>query len=152
MADIVRRGDYPLSSWDPFRMMREMLRFDPFFRDMSRGDREVWMPNFEVRENGNAIKLAADLPGAKREDVDINVTGNTLTITGKREAEERSKDEHVHYYERSFGQFSRSFTLPEYADVDHITSSLQDGVLMVVIPKAAQTKSRKIQIGSGSKH
>lgn len=164
MADIVRRNDYPMtttSSWDPFRMMREMLRWDPFVRDsffreplaaFSRADRDVWVPMFEVRENGNSIKLIADLPGVKRDDIDINLVGSTLTVSGKREAEERRQDEQLHTFERSFGQFTRSFTLPDYVDLEHITSNLQDGVLTVVVPKSAQSKTRKIQIGSGSKH
>jgi len=161
MADIVKRSDYPMMTtegWDPFRMMREMLRWDPFMREqllrepmsMFRTERDAWTPMFEVRENGNSIKLVADLPGVKREDIEINLAGNTLTVSGKREAESRHNDEQIHTYERSFGQFIRSFTLPDYVDLDHLTSNLHDGVLTVVVPKSAQAKSRKIQIGSGT--
>lgn len=159
MADIVRRSDYPLSGWDPFRMMREMMRFDPFIREsflreplslLGRAERDVWTPMFEVRENGHSLRFIADLPGVNRDDLEVSIVGSTLTVSGKREAEERSKDEQVHCYERLYGQFSRSFTLPEYADLDHITSNLQDGVLTIVVPKAGQTKSRKIQIGSAA--
>jgi HSP20 family protein len=159
MADIVRRGDYPLTGWDPFRAMREMLRWDPFVRHsffreplswLARGERDVWAPMFEVRENGSAIKLVADLPGVKKEDLDVSIMGNTLTVSGKREAEEQTNDEQFHTYERSFGQFSRSFTLPEYADLEHITSNLSEGVLTIAIPKSAQSKSRKIAIGEAS--
>lgn len=158
MADIVKRNDYSVTGWDPFRAMRDMLRWDPFLREsffqptslFGRGEQGVWAPMFEVRENGSAIRLVADLPGIRKEDVEINLIGNTLTIAGKREAEERHKDEQFHTYERSFGQFTRSFTLPEYADIDHITSNLSDGVLTVVVPKSTQSKSRRITIGGPS--
>src|SRR5262245_2921525 len=78
MADIVRRGDYPISEWDPFRMMREMLRWDPFrIQQALLGDRgDMWMPHFEVRENPNELRIVADVPGARREDLEISLTGN----------------------------------------------------------------------------
>lgn len=156
MADIVKRSDYPMTSagWDPFRMMREMMRWDPFLREpllrepwLGRAEREMWAPMFDVRENGNSLKFIVDVPGVKRDDIEIHLSGNTLTVSGKREAEERSKDEQIHAYERSFGQFTRSFTLPDYADLDHVTSNLHEGVLTIVVPKSGQTKSRKIAIG-----
>lgn len=150
MSDIVKKNEHhPLASWDPFRMMRDMLRWDPLFRDPM-AYRDVWMPSFEVRENGSAIKLIADLPGVDKDDLEINVTGNQLVISGRREAEERSKDEHFHTYERTFGQFTRSFTLPDYADLDHITSDLRDGVLTIAVPKTSAAKSRKVPISSAA--
>jgi HSP20 family protein len=160
MADLVKRGEHPMmTGWDPIRSMREMLRWDsmlrePFFREpmawLSRADRDMWAPMFEVRENGSAIKLVGDLPGVRRDDLEITVSGNLLTISGHREAEEQTKGEQFHAYERSFGQFTRTFTLPDYADIDHITSSLSEGVLTVVVPKSGQSKSRKIAIGGAS--
>lgn len=154
MADIVRRGDYPIghmSDWDPFRMMREMLRWDPF-RSTGLGmlpqlERDMWMPHFEVRENDNAIRILVDLPGVTRDDLELSVSGNRLTISGQREAEHRSKDESVHTWERQFGQFTRSFTLPDNVDLDHVTSDLREGVLTVVAPLKAGARSRKIEIG-----
>jgi HSP20 family protein len=149
MSDIVRRGDYPIGEWDPIRMMREMVRWDPFRAAtmMPQLERDLWMPSFEVRENGNAIRFVADLPGVKRDDLDISITGNRLVVSGQREAEQRNKDENVHTYERQFGQFTRAFTLPDNVDLDHVTSDLRDGVLTVVVPVKAGSRSRKIQIG-----
>ena len=151
MAELARRSDFPITDWDPFRMMREMMRWDPF-REMSawvprvlgRGD---WMPPFEVRENGSSLRILADLPGVQRDELDIHITGSRLAITGKREPEERGKDEHVHAYERSFGSFTRAFTLPEYVDTEHVSCDLRDGVLTIVVPKKPGEKSRKIAIG-----
>lgn len=149
MADIVRRGDYPITEWDPFRMMREMLRWDPFRTAglMPQLERDLWMPNFEVRENGSSIRIVADVPGVRREDLDISITGNRLTVSGQREAEQRHKDENVHTWERQFGQFTRTFTLPDNIDAEHITSELREGVLTIVAPLKAGAQSRKIQIG-----
>jgi HSP20 family protein len=133
-------------------MMREMLRWDPLRAAglLSQVDRELWLPQFEVRENGNSIRIIADVPGVKRGDLEISVTGNRLIVSGHREVEERSKDENVHTFERQYGQFTRSFTLPDHVDLDHITSELRDGVLMIVVPMKAGAQSRKIQIGGGT--
>jgi HSP20 family protein len=153
MADIVRRSEYGMSEWDPFRIMREMMRWDPF-RSMGllpRFDQQdIWIPSFDVRENGNAIKILADLPGIRREDLEISVTGNRLVISGRREVEERSKDENVHTWERQFGQFTRTFTLPDNVDTEHITSELREGVLTIVVPLKAGSRARKIQIGGAT--
>jgi HSP20 family protein len=149
MADIVKRSDYPITEWDPFRMMREMLRWDPFRTSalVPQFERDMWMPHFEVRENDNSIRVIADLPGVKRDEIDISLTGNRLVVSGQREAEQRHKDENVHTWERQFGQFTRTFTLPDNVDLDHVTSELRDGVLMIVAPLKAGARSRKIQIG-----
>lgn len=152
MAELVRRGDYPFTEWDPFRMMREMLRWDPLRTAglLPPLERDVWLPFFEVRENGNSIRVIADVPGIKRDDLEISIIGNRLVVSGHREAEARGKDENVHTSERQHGQFSRTFTLPDNVDADHITSELQDGVLTVVVPMKAGVRSRKIQIGGAT--
>lgn len=152
MADIVRRGDYsmaPMTEWDPFRMMREMMRWAPFRMVglVPQAERDMWMPHFEVRESGNELRVIADVPGIKREDLEISVHGNRLVISGHRESEEHGKDESVHTYERQYGQFMRTFTLPDNVDVDHITSDLREGVLAIIVPMTASARARKIQIG-----
>jgi HSP20 family protein len=149
MTDIVKRGDYPIGEWDPFRMMREMLRWDPFRGTafLPPPERDAWMPHFEVRENGNSIRILADVPGVQRDDLEISITGNRLIVSGHRESEARHKDEDMHAWERQYGQFARTFTLPDSADHDHITSDLHDGVLTIVVPMKAGARSRKVQIG-----
>lgn len=152
MADIVKRSEYGLGEWDPFRLMREMMRWDPF-RGMGllpRGEQDVWLPQFEVRENGSSIKIIADIPGVKRDDLEISVMGNRLVVSGRREHEERGKDENIHTWERQYGQFTRTFTLPDNIDFDHITSELREGVLTIVTPLKAGSRSKKIQIGGAS--
>ncbi len=152
MADITRRGEYPMVEWDPMRLMREMLRWDPFRElggPIGRG-RETWVPSFEVRENGDSFRFIADLPGVRREDIEITVHGNRLQVAGRRDAEKEASDENVYAFERSFGQFLRSFSLPENADTEHVKTELRDGVLTIVVPKTESVKPRKIAIGGGT--
>jgi HSP20 family protein len=160
MANITKtNGPQPSTEIEPFRTMRDMMRWDPFrawdpFRTMMPTFSTLetaWNPSFEVRENGDAFLFKADLPGIKSDDVDVSLSGNRLNITGKREAEKETKDETVYVYERSYGSFARSFTLPEGIDADHIKSELKDGVLTIAVPKKAAAKPQKIAISTEGK-
>jgi HSP20 family protein len=155
------RDPFQMMARDPFQLMRELM-IDPFrvfqqmtsWADSGRDGRELtWNPSFEVRETDDAILFKGDMPGLRQEDVDISLSGNNLQISGKRDREQEQDDGTVHTYERSYGQFSRSFALPEYADLDNVRCDLKDGVLTLVVPKKAGSapRRRKIQIGSGSK-
>lgn len=142
---------------DPFQLMRDLM-FDPFgmfqaspIRTMGR--ELVWNPTFEVRETDDAFVFQGDLPGVSIDDIEVSVTGNRLRISGKREHEHEANEGTVHTYERSFGNFMRSFSLPEIADIDKINCDLKDGVLTMMIPKKAGAgqQTKKIQVRSGSK-
>jgi HSP20 family protein len=154
---MVMRDPFQMMTRDPFQLMREMM-IDPFrvFQQMAPwGEtREmIWNPSFEVRETDDAFIFKGDMPGVRQEDLEISLVGNNLQITGKREREQESDEGTYHTYERSYGQFSRSFALPEAADLDQVRCDLKDGVLTLVVPKKAGTapQRRKVQIGSGSK-
>ena len=135
MSDIaVQKKDQPQVSTvarherDPFRLMRDMLRWDPF-REMAPAfavDLPGYSPAFEVKETKESFVFKADVPGAKEQDIDVNVTGNRLTIAGKREAEKEDKGDTFYAYERSFGSFTRTFTLPDQADASHVKAELQE--------------------------
>jgi HSP20 family protein len=158
MANIVRRGGSETVpargvEWDPFRMMRELLRWDPF-AEMTPFAQErgtVFLPQFDVKETNNSYIFKADLPGMKENDLDIAVTGNRLTISGKREAEERQEGETYYAYERNYGAFTRSFTLPEGVDADHVQADLRDGVLTLTLPKRPEAQPKKINIQASGK-
>jgi HSP20 family protein len=151
MADLTRRSElFPMSELDPFRIVREMMRWDPFRAAFAMQDHDTWLPHFEVRENGNMLRVIADVPGVRRDDLEITVTGNRIAISGRREPEERTKGESMHAAERSYGQFVRTFVLPDSADIDHVTSELRDGVLTVVVPMKATAPTRKIPIGGAN--
>jgi HSP20 family protein len=108
----------------------------------------VFSPDFEVLEAKDSYVFKADLPGLRESDVNIALSGNRLTVSGKRDQEEVDKNENYFAAERSYGAFSRSFTLPQGADVDHVRADLKDGVLTIYIPKHPESQPRKIEIGT----
>jgi len=142
-----------LVGMDPFRQMREMLNWDPFAElgSMMGPAAQVFSPDIEVRETKDAYMICADLPGLKEEDVSIDVSGNRLTISGKREEEQRDEGDRYWAVERSYGSFTRSFTLPEGVSPDQIDASLESGVLKVRIPKAKAEEPKRIQIKGGAR-
>lgn len=134
---------------DPFSMARELLSWDPFF-----GGRQVtaFAPAFEVKETNDAFVLKADLPGVAEADLDIGVHNNVLTVSGSRAAEDRKEGESYALYERQFGSFTRSFSLPDIADGEKIDANLKNGVLTLSIAKKAEAKPRKISLKSSEQH
>lgn len=84
--------------------------------------------------------------GVKESDVDITRTGNCLTVSGKRESEREDAGDTYYAYERAYGSFTRSFTMPEGIDADHIHAELKDGVLMVAVPKKPDAQPKKINL------
>jgi HSP20 family protein len=104
-------------------------------------------PNINTRETDESYHIEVELPGVKKEDVDIKVDGNVLTISGERNVREEVKDEDYHRVESRYGLFSRSFTLPEKVDIAKIQAAFENGILEVSIPKLkVDTSSRKIEI------
>jgi HSP20 family protein len=153
MTDIVKKNGSALSEWDPLRTMREMLRWDPF-REMAPMlpalDRATFNPSFDVTETKDAYVFKADVPGVKQDEIEISTTGSRLQISGKRESEQESKNDTVYTWERQYGTFTRSFTLPDGVDLEHAKSELKEGVLTLVIPKKPSAQSRKIAISTGA--
>jgi HSP20 family protein len=153
MTDIAKKNAGTMMEWTPLRAMREMMRWDPF-REMAPLfggglERLEWNPSFDVTETKDSYVFKADVPGVNKEDLEITTTGNRLQIAGKRETQEEKKTDTVYTYERQYGSFVRSFTLPSGADVEHAKSELKDGVLTLVIPKVAEAQQKKIAIGAG---
>lgn len=110
--------------------------------------------DMDVEETDDAITIRCDVPGMKKEDIDITLKGNLLTIRGKREVEEETRDEkgRVVRRERRSGSFSRSFTVPDEAKTEEIKTSYEEGVLTVVIPKGKpkEEKEKEIRIKIGT--
>jgi HSP20 family protein len=141
------------STWEPFRIMRDLMAWEPFRRLSPIGwDTSVFVPAFEVKETEQAYLLNADVPGIKKEDLQIALAGRVLTVRGKREAAEESKAATYSVFERSYGSFTRSFTLPDLIDDEHITADLRDGVLTISVPKKAGAMPRKIELTSSEEH
>jgi HSP20 family protein len=152
MANLIRRHNpgalaSPSRTVDPFEMMRDLMRWDPFAELGVAGSRELgFVPSFEVKETKDEYVFKADLPGIREEDLDLSLTGNRLTVSGRREEETRQEEDRFYAYERSYGSFSRSFTLPEGIDVEHAQAELNNGVLTVSIAKKPEVKPKKIEV------
>jgi HSP20 family protein len=136
--------------WEPTRMLRSLLSWDPF-REMepfmsSPTSGEEFVPAFDVKETADGFHFRADVPGVKDADLSIQVTGNRLTIAGKRETEDTKQGDTYYSYERSYGSFTRAFTLPEGVDIQKTQADLKDGVLSVIVPKRAEQKPQTINI------
>jgi HSP20 family protein len=136
--------------WEGSRLMRNLFGFDPF-REMApyaaQGFEEGELsPAFEVKETPEGFQFHADVPGIQEKDLNLTVNGTRLTISGKRERTERKQGETYFAYERSYGSFSRSFTLPTGADVQATKANLKDGVLDVFVPKKAAEQPKKIEV------
>jgi HSP20 family protein len=132
---------------EPFRILRNMLRWDPYREiafPMEGGN--AFMPSFDVKETADAYIFTADMPGIQKEDLDVQLAGNRLTISGHRETEETKESERFFSQERSFGTFNRTFSLPEEVDSGKVVAELRDGVLHLMVPKSPETRPQKIAI------
>lgn len=134
---------------EPFRLMRDFLRWDPL-RDYELGaPAAAFMPSFDVKETADAYQFRADLPGILEADLEISLEGTRLTVAGRREEETLKDGERVHLSERSHGQFSRTFTLPEDVEGEKVVAELRNGVLTLMVPKRPEVRPRKISVSLG---
>ena len=147
-----------LVRWDPAReldtLQGEMNRLFSSFFDTPRpagngGAARRWIPAMDLVETDDHFVLKADLPGLTESDVNIELESNVLTISGERKAEHEAKKDGYYRLERTSGTFSRTLTLPEGIDADAVTANFDNGVLEVRIPKPAEAKPRRVQIGVG---
>ena len=129
---------------DPFQVARDLLSWDPFFAGTRQAS--AFVPAFEVKETNDAFILKGDVPGVAEADLDIAVHNNVLTVSGIRQSEERKEGESFALYERQYGSFSRSFSLPDTADGERVDAKLDAGVLTLTIWKKAEAKPRKIAL------
>jgi len=142
--------------WDPIReldsLQGDMNRlFDRFFEGRTgNGPSRRWIPAMDLVETDEHLVLRGDLPGMTEDDVDIEIKDNVLTVSGERKAEYEEKGEGYHRVERSFGSFSRSLNLPQGIDPENVEASFENGVLEVRVPKPAEAKPTRVQIGKGT--
>ena len=141
--------------FDPFRELATMQdRINRIFGDvysrrtdddiMFRGD---WIPPVDIFENETQeVVIKAELPGLSKQDIDLRVENNTLTIRGERKRQQEVKEEQYHRVERVYGAFSRSFTVPATVDAARVSAEYKDGVLTVVLPVKEEARPRQIQV------
>jgi HSP20 family protein len=134
-----------LREWRPFggrlqRLLREMEDEWPGFG--GRG----WLPALDLAENDGEYTLSVELPGARKEDVNVEIQDGLITIHGEKKSEREEKKEKQRYVERRYGSFSRSFSLPPDANPDKIEAVFKDGVLTLTIPKTEGAKAQTVAI------
>ena len=144
--------------YDPFRDLRtlqdEMNRL--FSGSYSRGGnqdevlRGAWSPSVDIFENKNEIVLEAELPGMTADDVNISIENNVLTLHGERKFEKKDDGDNFHRVERSYGSFTRSFTLPPTVSSENANAEFENGVLRLTLAKREEAKPRRIEIKAGS--
>ena len=140
--------------FDPFREMAALQeRVNRAFGDASRRfdddltTRGAWVPAVDIYQtDDHTLVLKVELPDVAREDIDLRVENNTLTITGQKQREKEVKEEQFHRIERTFGTFSRTFTLPPTVDAAKIGADLKNGVLSVTLPLREEAKPRQIKV------
>lgn len=141
--------------FDPFREMASLQdRVNRIFADAysRHGDDDLttrgsWVPPVDIYENDkHELVLKAELPDVAREDINLRVENNTLTISGTKKAENEVKEQQYRRIERTYGSFSRSFTLPATVDAGAIAAEFKNGVLSVRLPLREEAKPRQIQV------
>ena len=137
--------------WDPyvnFAGLQEQL--SRFFETGSQGRSEnsltAWSPAVDIYETENELVLKADLPDINEKDLDVRVENNTLSIHGERKFEQKVKEGGYLRTERSYGSFSRSFSLPNTISTENIKAEYKNGVLTVEMPKRAESKPKQVKV------
>lgn len=143
----------PIRGFDKgrFPLQREMNRlFDDFFTGSRWADSYGGVAGFplDLFENEEEIVVAAEVPGVERDDLEVTVTGNTVTITGEKKALDQGAGE-ARQRERTYGRFSRSFSLPESVDTSRVHAELTNGILTLRLAKREETKPRAIEVTVG---
>lgn len=130
------------------RVLNETLGgLDWLYRDSAAAS---WVPPVDIFEEAGAIRIAAEIPGVSPSDIKISLEGNLLTIHGTKQQEAEEKTERVHRYERTYGTFERSFTLPASVEPKDIKANYDQGVLTITLPKSERAKPRQIAVQVGS--
>jgi HSP20 family protein len=139
-----RQPDY--AAWSPLSNLRD--QFTQFFDLAYPGEKQAfdWSPALDVSEDKEKYLVAVELPGLKKEDLQVVVHDGVLTVSGERKSEKEVQDGTVHRSERSYGKFSRSITLPSAVSADRVGASFKDGVLSIEIPKVEEAKPKNIEV------
>ncbi len=119
---------------------------DDFFNDVVTTQRESFVPRLDISENDDQFEINVELPGMDKDDIDVSLNNNQLTVSGQRKWENEDKDKTYHRIETSYGEFSRTFTLPDNVDEESINAEYDNGVLNITINKAEDKVSKKIDI------
>lgn len=125
------------ADWEPFRRLEKASG--------------IMTPDIDVTETDKEIRISAELPGMAEEDIDVEMSGDRLTIRGEKKEEHEERDKDYHVSERRYGSFRRSLRVPDTVDGGKVSAEMKNGVLTVVLPKAnaAKNKARKVSVKKG---
>jgi HSP20 family protein len=155
---MTERSERAVGHWrEPFSELELFERLGPLGRGLNRNllgeffgqpttRGRTFAPAVDVAETSDAFVVTAELPGAKPEDVTVEIHDGVLTLRGEKKSERKEEGEHARYVERSFGAFSRSFRLPENADDGKVDAGYAEGVLTLTVAKRAEVKPRTVEI------
>jgi len=144
----------PITSWDPFKELEEMSsRLNRLFgmrKTSGSGEESLtvaqWSPAVDVSETEKEFLIKAELPEMKKEDVKVTLDEGILTIQGERKLEKEEKGKRFHRIERSYGSFTRSFTLPDDVDAAKVAAEFKDGMLNIRLPKTEKPKPKATDV------
>jgi HSP20 family protein len=142
--------------WDPFRNANALQdHFNRLFESSFTGNGSesavtTWAPAVDIQETENELTLKADLPGIDEKDIDVRIENNTLTLRGERKFEKKVNEDNYLRVERSYGSFSRTFSLPNTINTEAINAEYKNGVLTVQMPKRAESKPKQVKVNVGA--
>jgi len=148
----VERGHtrpFELAPWRAFDELQDRLRrwvFGEFVPPTTLSEMMAWTPAVEMAETDDELLLSVELPGMKREDIQVTLDDGVLTIRGEKKEEREEKEKRYHLWERRYGTFERSFTLPRSVDPKGIKARFEDGVLKIEMPKSRQARGQRIEV------
>ncbi|RJQ15054.1 MAG: Hsp20/alpha crystallin family protein [Nitrospiraceae bacterium] len=157
-AEKVKKERGELEPYRPFGWVSPFERMDEFIDEFFRRPfgRTLWprpmieemapSPSVDIFEEGDDIILKTELPGMTKDDIEINLTDDTITLSGEKKKEEKIERKNYYRLERSFGSFSRSFTLPAEVQSDKAKASFKSGVLEVRVPKSEEARKKEVKI------
>ena len=157
MPENQERSERTPVRWDPFEELDSFRGWSPFrelgwprlSRALERGaGRAALLPAVDIAEDDDRYVVTVEIPGASKNDVTVETDDNVLTIRGEKKSEREEKKEQTRWVERSYGSFTRSFTLPANAQAERVVASFKDGVLTIEVPKRPEAKPRAIAIKS----
>jgi HSP20 family protein len=147
--ELVRSETRPMMALRDFdKWFDEILPrpFTPFFPRLRAGLEEELMPEVDIFESNGDLVLKAELPGMKKEDIEVTLTDGSITISGEKKKEDEIKKKDYYKLERSYGSFCRSFSLPTEVRGDQTKSTFKDGVLEVRMPKSEEAKNKEVKV------
>src|SRR5215207_9969465 len=148
MNNLTKYNSPELSAWSPFSDLRSHINrlFDLSYPTRAAESFGDWAPTLDASEDKDKYVVSVELPGMKKEDINVTVHDGVLTVSGERKSEKDVKEGTVHRTERYYGKFSRSVSLPSAVKADKVAAAYRDGILTVEIPKAEEAKPRQIDV------